>query len=168
MLTLNINKLRSEVEARENRKFKTFDKVLELCNQRILYSNEKTNDLCCVFQCPNVVFGLPLYNINECIQYIMEKLVEKGFVVSFTYPNNIYISWKPYNEQKQLEYYNNNEIQQSIPKYRMLENKKQDKPKMQKANKQYRPIDDYKQSSNSIYNNYDINLFKNKLDDLFD
>ena len=40
------------------------------------------------------------------------------------------------------------------------------KPEQNKKEKQYRPIDDYQQTSNSIYNTNDIDLFRNKIDEL--
>ena len=64
MLSININKLRSEVEDRENNKIKIFEKILDMCYQKILNTNKQYNDYSCTFVVPNVVFGLPLYNTH--------------------------------------------------------------------------------------------------------
>jgi hypothetical protein len=37
---------------------------------------------------------MPLFNLMDCIRFIMIKLVEKGFEVHLAIPNNIFISWK--------------------------------------------------------------------------
>jgi len=78
-VNVNINKLRNEVQSRENRKFKTFEKVLEMCYHKILTTNKTSDECCCTFICPQVIFGLPLFNLMECINFIMEKLIEKGY-----------------------------------------------------------------------------------------
>ena len=64
MLSLNINKLRSDVEEREKKKRKIFENILEMCYQKILNTNKKSDDYNCTFIVPNVVFGLTLYNIE--------------------------------------------------------------------------------------------------------
>ena len=97
---MNINKLHKEVEARENRKFKTFEKVLDACYKKILTHNQNSNDYTCKFLVPNMMFGLPLYNVADCCQYIIEKLIEKGFDVYLAYPTTLHISWQPKSENK--------------------------------------------------------------------
>ena len=94
MSLLNPARLRGEVEAREARKIKVFEHILEMCNNKIITTNQQTDDCCCIFTCPSVVFGLPLFNLMDCIRFIMIKLVEKGFEVHLAIPNNIFISWK--------------------------------------------------------------------------
>ena len=94
MSLLNPAKLRSEVEAREARKIKVFEHILNMCYNKIMTTNQQTDDCCCIFTCPSVVFGLPLFNLMDCIRFIMVKLVEKGFEVHLAVPNNIFISWK--------------------------------------------------------------------------
>ena len=94
MSLLNPARLRSEVEAREARKIKVFEHILEMCYKKIMTTNQQTDDCCCIFTCPSVVFGLPLFNLMDCIRFIMIKLIDKGFEVHLAVPNNIFISWK--------------------------------------------------------------------------
>jgi len=122
MLSININKLRSEVEDRETHKIKIFEKILDMCYKKILNTNKQYNDYSCTFIVPNVVFGLPLYNIEDCIIFIMNKLVEKGFEIYFALPTTIYISWRPkdyINKNKKIDinYLNNNNITQPQLEY---------------------------------------------------
>ena len=182
MLSININKLRSEVELREQRKIKIFEKILELCYQRILNSNEKNNEYTCTYIVPNVVFGLPLYNVNDCVTFIINKLIEKKFDVVFALPTTIHISWKPNNENN--NYINNNYTNNNYTnnnKYKSLEYQKQyyNKPKtnlqlrthapeINKQNKQYKSINDYTQPKTIIYDENEISLFQSKLDNIFD
>lgn len=94
MSILNPARLRSQVEAREARKIKVFEHILDMCYNKILITNQQIDECCCIFTCPSVVFGLPLFNLIDCIQFIMIKLIEKGFEVHLAVPNNIFISWK--------------------------------------------------------------------------
>jgi len=201
MLSININKLRNEVELREQKKHKIFDKILELCYNRILNSNQKNDDYSCTYIVPNVVFGLPLYDVNDCVTFIINKLIDKGFDVVYAFPTTIHISWKPKNDKNdkndkynkyddsqsrnnnyQLSTFNKNiQKNNTINKYNInnfklqLQDKghSQDKVHLQdknniQTNTKYKPINDYKNTDNIIYNTNDINLFQSKLDAIFD
>jgi hypothetical protein len=204
MSLLNPNKLRSEVEAREARKIKSFEHILEMCYNKILTTNKQTDSCCCIFTCPSVVFGLPLFNMYDCIRYIIVKLVEKGFEVHLAVPNNIFISWKsdsnaeysrklyqldtPSRIPNALEYCKSNHSgygSQSQNKTGSIDkSEKNDRTerklflgKSQQKDKNYRPIEEFNINSNDIYfidsnskkESYsmnDIDLFRNKLDEL--
>jgi hypothetical protein len=91
---LNINQLHKEIESRERRKNKVYQTILDKVNYRIILTNQKTNDCMCIFIVPRFIFGVPLYNMTNCIIYIMEDLIDKGFKVIYTDPNLLTISWK--------------------------------------------------------------------------
>ncbi len=209
-VNINVNKLRNEVHAREDRKIKTFEKVLDMCYQKILNTNKTSDECQCTFICPQVIFGLPLFNLMDCIKFIMEKLVEKGFNVHLAFPNHIYISWKSDQQNNQYDNYNSYMQLGAPPQQLKLgynhsgngsngsncsngssgrgsgsnggssgsggssggssgsgERKLfMNKPNTEKS-KQYRPIEDYNNTSNNIYDSDDIDLFRNKIDELF-
>ena len=102
---LNINQLHKEIETRERRKNKVYQTILDKVNYRIILTNQKTNDCMCLFVVPAFIFGVPLYNMTNCIIYIMEDLIDKGFKVNYTDPNLLTISWKekPKNIQNREE-----------------------------------------------------------------
>lgn len=169
-VNVNINSLQKEVKQRELRKLETYEKVLALCYQKILSTNKNSNNCCCIFTCPQFIYGFPLFNINECIIYIMTKLTEKKFNVHLALPNNIFISWKINNtntsSNKLLEYLpiNNNYINQSnnisINHSNNNSNNNFNTSKhsnilssnKNNTNKQYKPIDDYEYFDD--FNNY--------------
>jgi hypothetical protein len=155
MLSVNINikHLQKEVAEREQKKIKTFEKILDTCYNKILHANQKSNDCTCIFTCPPVVFGLPLYNLNDCVVFIMEKLIEKGFQVYFTNPNILFISWKTTTEQSYQP-----------PAYKQLTSNSHyqldDKPSNQRSSK-------YNKSNNNANNNANVNSYGNSgLDDI--
>ena len=180
--SINISKLRNDVQHRESRKYKTFEKVLDLCYQKILSTNKTSTDCCCTFICPHVIFGLPLFNIIECINFIMEKLLDKGFEVHLILQTHIVISWQ-HNSEKKAEYIKSyyqlgKQTQQLQLEYNTTAPNKpiSSRQKTQhtqytqhsKSEKQFRPIEDYTQTNtqNIIYNNDDIDIFRNKIDEL--
>jgi hypothetical protein len=91
---INIKQLQKDVEERQRKVIGNYDAILQQCYNKIMATNQKINDCYCFFSCPTFVFGVPLYNVNSCITYIMEKLILKGFEVKYTHPNFLYISWK--------------------------------------------------------------------------
>lgn len=170
MFSININKLRSEVEEREKRKQIIYEKVLNLCYQRILNNNKQNDDYTCTYIVPTVIFGLPLYNVDDCVAFIMNKLIEKGFDIVFAVPTTIHISWKPV-DKNQNNNHNHNYIQNNKPKqitnsqYKNIDYKP--KTNLQIQSKNYKPVDDYSQTHSLIYDTDDINLFQSKLDNIF-
>jgi len=168
MLSININKLRNEVEEREKRKIKIYEKILNLCYNKILNNNKQNDDYTCTYTVPSVVFGLPLYNVDECVSFIMNKLIEKGFDIVFAFPLTIHISWKPDDKYNNKNNQNNNNFNNK--QLYISQNKNKDyktKDNLQIQQKHYKPIDDYSQQKSLIYDSDDINLFQNKLDNIF-
>ena len=47
----------------------------------------------CVYTVPEFVLGYPLYNLNECIGYIQDKLKKNGYSTKYVFPNILFISW---------------------------------------------------------------------------
>ena len=43
-----------------------------------------------------MLIGVPNYDKNACITYLISKLEENDFVVRYTHPNLLFISWKHY------------------------------------------------------------------------
>lgn len=89
---LNILELHRKINQRNEKKNVCYEKVLEICNKRILAQTErdKTN---CIFEFPEYVIGYPLFDLNMCIQYCEKHLVANGFLVKYMFPNKFYISW---------------------------------------------------------------------------
>lgn len=74
-----------------------FDRVLELCHRRIRtvasYGGQNT-----FFEIPGMMLGYPLYNIYDCMDYVIDSMRKTGFLVQILPPPNvcvIYISWDP-------------------------------------------------------------------------
>ena len=82
---LSIKQLHNEIEKREERKQKTYHKILEKAYMRIITINEKSNDCYTFFVVPAFVFGVPLYDVTNCVIYVMNDLIARGFKVLYTH-----------------------------------------------------------------------------------
>lgn len=81
---------------RKNERAKVYEKVYRKCCQRIRYSNDTLLKKECMFQVPEVQLwdGIPRYQVNAVIGYIMIRLNQKGFKTRYLPPRGILISWK--------------------------------------------------------------------------
>ena len=118
---ISIANLHQKQLARQNNQLRVFDQILDKCYKRINLVADKSNEISCFFLLPEFVFGIPLYDAKSCAKYIIKNLIKEGFMVVYTHPNLLYISWdikytKPRNNQSEL-------AMQSLPKLQKNEYK---------------------------------------------
>jgi hypothetical protein len=78
-------------------KINTFNVILEKCHTKIKTIAEQ-GGMNLFYEIPYFLLGYPLYQINDCVEYVVESLRTTGFLVqTLPKPNNytVYISWKP-------------------------------------------------------------------------
>ena len=91
---LNIFELYKSINDKKANKKNYFEQVLVKCHAKIKLA-ARMDFYACFFEVPEIVIGIPLYNITECITYIVDSLKSNGFVIRYLYPKTIYISWDP-------------------------------------------------------------------------
>ena len=79
---------------REKIKFKTFNKVFNIIEKKIVYASA-SNFYYIWYEVPQYIIGEPLYNYNECIEYLEKKINTNGFKIEKYEPNILLISWFP-------------------------------------------------------------------------
>lgn len=94
---INLNELYGMLKKKEKNRNSCFDHIIELCHRRIRmiasYAGQNT-----FYEIPGIVIGYPLYNLNECIDYVVSSLRRNGFLVQILPAPHIgvvYISWNP-------------------------------------------------------------------------
>ena len=126
MSQLNIHELYESARRTELKKFETFDKILQRCHNKIkLYAQNKKTE--CIYNIPEFIIGVPLYDINELSEYLLSSLNKNGFILKQIPPNWIYISWD-------------------------IKNKKKMKVKVEKKREDFRFVEDYNPSGSFILN----------------
>lgn len=142
-----------------------FKKVLTRIQKKIkLTAKMKKDNTFCFYVVPEFMFGCPKYNIQDCISFVLDKLVSNGFHIKYTHPNLLFISWKHYiPNYKRLEIKEKTGL--AIDGFGNIINKKKtntSNPLMisnkEPGNKksEYKNIDSHKPTS--IYDNTIINL----------
>jgi hypothetical protein len=92
MSIVNIYELHNEINKKKESRIKSYEKVLDICQNKILTASKKELYKI-IFDVPEFIIGLPVYNLNECIRFIIKKLEHKGFFVSYHFPKYLYVSW---------------------------------------------------------------------------
>ena len=142
MSMININDLFADQKQKEKHKEEIYDNVLKNCHNKIRRAVKLSpyNNFC-FYIIPKFIYGVPLYNIDKCINYLVVHLTKNGFQINYTHPNLLLISWiKPKETSKTLD------------------------PLFNSSN--VKSINDYKPSGNLIYNNNylsELNKKKNLL-----
>ena len=119
---LNIRKIHKEIKEREERKIKYYKQILDKCISRINTTSEKVSkveDCACFFTVPEYAYGVPLYDMQGCISYIMDHLKKNGCYVEYFHPNIIYINWSQ-EEDSSTKDITNNIYNENNQNYRLI------------------------------------------------
>lgn len=79
--------------ARQSKRYAIYEEVFQKVVSKIKYENTKTDTCYCLYKLPVWVFGVPLYNLGACAEYIINRLREHYFQVTFMPPNTLHIYW---------------------------------------------------------------------------
>jgi hypothetical protein len=179
-LKLNLDELYNKKQQQDLNVLNNYNKILQRIHNKIKYvSKNIVNDNCCWYLMPEMVIGVPKYDYKDCTAYTIDKLRANGFIVRYTHPNLLFISWKHWvptyvrNEIKKktgnvIDEYgniiNNDDNNNNTNMTNALENKdakdnllfsnnKQIKNINTSSSKEYKDVKSYKPSGNLIYNN---------------
>ena len=82
---------------KDKNKHTIFNEIILKCHKKIK-TTAQNGGLCMFFEIPYFIIGKPLYNVSDCVEYIVDAMKKNGFFVSILSPPNtniLYISWKP-------------------------------------------------------------------------
>ena len=92
---INIDELYEKKKNYDLSKLEIFNKLLNRVHTKIKITSRQRLDVqYCWFAVPEIMIGVPKYDQGACISYIMDKLIDNGFMVKYIHPNVILISWK--------------------------------------------------------------------------
>lgn len=150
---LNINDLHREQDKKEERRIEIYVRILDQVHQKIKLTNRSSMDKFCFFTVPTYVYGLPLFDVNNCIIYLTQKLSDNGFDIRYTHPNLLLISWyeKP-KKQPQSSSFTSTGFQRIDD--------------IRKKALEYKPITEYKPTNNFVYDSNSLNTLQEKANKL--
>ena len=92
---LNLDDLYERKKQYDLNTLSTYNKILSRVHNKIkVVSRQHVNDQHCWYTIPEMIIGIPRYDHGACTAYIIDKLRDNGFVVHYTHPNLLFISWK--------------------------------------------------------------------------
>ena len=181
---LDLDELFKEKKQTYEHKIKIYKKILARVHKKIKTTSRMRNsEKFSFFLIPEFILGIPRYDMAECTSFIIEKLSDNGFMVKYTHPNLLFISWQHY-----LPKYQRVEIKKktgvSVDGYGNVvtkKNKQQDKESLnglllkntpgekkgilkKKNDRNYTAISTYKPTGNLIYNTKMIQSIENVTD----
>ena len=128
MSQIDMKELYSTINQKTLRRMELYDSILKKCHSRILY-NSGLQRTYCFYQIPEFVIGVPLYDISELRNYVMNSLKTNGFEILYIEPNWLFIYWNVKSAKSLIK---NTDVTKKI-------------------NTQYKSTDTYKPSGNFIY-----------------
>jgi len=94
---INLDELYQKKQEQDKNKLFTYNKILTRIHEKIkLTSRQKCNQQFCWFVVPEIILGVANYDHAGCIAYLVDKLQENKFMVRYTHPNLLLISWHHY------------------------------------------------------------------------
>ena len=92
---LNLDELYERKQQHDLNTLSTYNKILSRIHNKIkVLSRQHIDDQHCWYTIPEMIIGVPRYDHSGCTAYIIDKLRDNGFVVCYTHPNLLFISWK--------------------------------------------------------------------------
>ena len=149
-----------------------YNRILHRIHCRIKHlSHTNSSDQHCWYVVPELIIGVPKYDHNACIVYIIDKLKDNGFIVRYTHPNLLFISWKSWTPGYvreeirkqtgvQIDGWGNKKKQPAEQNTLTAGIKNSHTHKQ--LDKDYRNINTYKPTGNLIYNQELLNTIQDK------
>lgn len=167
---INLDELYEKKKQHDKLTIQNYNTILNRIHNRIkLTSRQQINEQHCWFLVPEMMLGVPKFDLAACIAYIIDKLQSNGFKVRYTHPNLLFISWKSW-----VPDYVRSEIKKKTGiiidghgniKVEEEANSKTDMTQSILKNKSSntKAIETYKPTGNLIYNNEILESIKNNL-----
>ena len=91
---LNLDELYERKQQQDLNTLALYNRVLGRIHNRIkTVSRQQTKEQYCWYLIPETIIGVPKYDHGACTAYLIDQLRENGFVVKYTHPNLLLISW---------------------------------------------------------------------------
>jgi hypothetical protein len=162
---INLDELYEKKQQQDLNKLALYNRVLGRIHIRIkTISRQQTKDQYCWYVMPETMIGIPNYDNGACTAYVIDQLKENGFVVRYTHPNLLLISWANWcpsyvrseiKKKTGISIDGNgeriNKIDNDNPNELIFHRNSNDTTKQNKSNKEYTSIASYKPSG-LIYN----------------
>ena len=99
----SVNDLQKKAKAKEMNRNKIFFSIAKRCFEKIKETSGN-DETYCFFKIPEYIPGVPLFNMTNCVLYLLNLLQEKGFKCRYVDKFILYITWTlPKKDVKAIE-----------------------------------------------------------------
>ena len=180
---INLDELYETKQKKDLYTLSVYNKILKRVHAKVRVTSRQRNNMqCCWYIVPEMMIGVPSYDHGGCIAYLIHELKDNGFIVRYTHPNLIFVSWAHwmpahvrdqvkkqtgvmidgFGKEKNRKNDSDNESEPSDPNDILFGNTS--KTVSLKNNKQnFKDISTYKPSGRLIYNEDLLNKIQNRI-----
>ncbi len=140
--TFSVSDIHNKQREKDLRRLHLYKSILGKVYKKIKTSASNEESYC-FYEVPEYIYGTPLYNMKDCIVFILNNLHEKGFSAKYVDPFLVFVCW-------------------NIPKPNL---KITDLPSLTNKPKEnivtppvYRPIENFQGNGNFLYKNNQRNI----------
>ena len=91
---INLDELYETKKQHDLNTLALYNRILARIHTRIkTISRQQNHEQFCWYVIPEMIIGIPKYDNGACTAYLLRKLEDNGFVVRYTHPNLLLISW---------------------------------------------------------------------------
>ena len=98
---INIDDLYERKNKLEEHRIKIYQKILNRVHKKIKLTSRQRVSIILLVYCSGIHDWLPQFDSSACTAYVIDKLTDNGFLVKYTHPNMLFISWAHYIDKKQ-------------------------------------------------------------------
>ena len=92
---VNLDDLYERKKQQDLNTLSVYNKILNRIHNKIkTLARQHTSHQYCWYLVPEMMIGVPKYDHGACIAFCIDKLKENGFMVRYTHPNLLLISWQ--------------------------------------------------------------------------
>jgi hypothetical protein len=146
-----------EIHKKQKKKLDNRNKIYNIILSRAYKSIKnaaETESQFCFFEMPEYLMGYSIYNMTECLLYVINKLSGNGYQVKYCHPRTIYITWPMIQETLALENGQTKEVQQMRqPIERPIPSRNRQPDLLKNLKLNYRSTNEYKPSGSFVKNN---------------
>lgn len=142
----NIMNLHAEKSIREHARNEIFTIVLNKCIDKIIETNNLTDQTFLYFEVPNLIIGFHNYDRLACIHYLIQELSREKYKVEFIEPYYLYIDWSTGSSKSKK--FDSIMLQNVIPTSNPLKLKEQTKELLKKYPNASKIVFEYEDASN--------------------
>lgn len=88
----DIRKLYQREEKRDTQRKELYDSIVRKIHHRVETVTQRSETQC-LYEVPQFVLGMPLYDPFQCTGYVIQTLKAQGFHVRYYNPNMLHVNW---------------------------------------------------------------------------